>query len=192
MFSIRTPALSGLVVWSLAAAVPTGWSLAGTNPQGYDCSIDPTASYNGQPSTYLKSKGAQATNRFGTMMQSFSAAPYAGKRLRFSANLKSENVEVSGGLWMRVDDDVHLDPKTGKATPLAFDNMHDRPIKGTTIWRNYSVVLDAPERATTIYIGLLLDGSGALWINGIKLEVVGPDVPVTDKPTAPVNLGFEK
>ena len=192
--------VAALVVcaFALQAAVPAGWSLAGTKPDDYDCSIDPGAAYLGQPSTYLKSKPGIKATGFATMMQDFSAAPYAGKRVRLSANLKSEGVESWGGLWMRIDDANHPNPTNGHPSMVAFDNMHDRSVKGTTRWRNYSVVLDVPEGATGIYIGLQLDGPGALWVNGMKLEVVGPEVPVTGKPLnqsvpkGPTNLSFEK
>ena len=202
--SFESVAALAACAFGLQAAVPTGWVLAGAKPQEYDCSVDPAASYNGQPSTYLKSKEGVKTTGFGTMLQDFSAAPYVGKRIRFSANLKSEGVESWGALWMRVDDANH--PKNGHPSAVAFDNMHDgtrdRSIKGTTGWQNYSVVLDVPEGATSIYIGFLLDGAGALWLNGVKLEVVGPEVAVTGRPmnqpgsqelhSGPTNLGFEK
>ena len=184
--------------FALQAAVPTGWFLAGTNPGDYDCSIDPAATYLGQPSTYLKSKQGIKAMGFATLMQDFSAAPYAWKRVRLSANLKSEAVDSWGGLWMRIDDAHHPNPKNGYPSVLAFDNMHDRPIKGTTAWRNYAVVLNVPEGATSISIGFQLDGPGALWVNGMKLDVVGPEVPVTGKPLiqpvpqGPTNLSFEK
>src|ERR1700752_2242851 len=132
MQAVWTVALVAACSIILQAGVPTGWFLAGTRPQEYDCSIDPTASYNGQPGIYLKSREGVKTTGFGTMMQDFSAAPYAGKRIRLSANLKSEGVDRWGGLWMRIDDGNHPNPKTGHATTVAFDDMYDRPIKGTT------------------------------------------------------------
>jgi serine/threonine protein kinase/tetratricopeptide (TPR) repeat protein len=157
--------------------------LTGCMSQEYDCSLDLAARYNGQPSTYIKSKDGVKTTGFGYMSQYFSATLYIGKRIRLSANLKSESVKEWGGLWMRVDDDNH--PRNGRPSIVAFDNMHDglkdRSIKGTTGWQNYSVVLDVPESATEIYIGFLLSGPGALWANGIRVEVVGSDVSMTGR-----------
>lgn len=197
--SLRSVAALGACTFFLQAAIPTGWFFAGSKPQEYDCSIDVTAPYNGQPSTYIKSKEGVKTTGFGSMMQDFSATQYLGKRVRLSGNLKSEGVTSWGGLWMRVDDANH--PKNGYPASVGFDNMHDgltdRSIKGTTGWQNYSVVLDVPETATGIYIGFLLDGPGAIWVNGMKVEVVGPDVAVTGRAApaiheGPTNLGFEK
>lgn len=196
--NMKSAAALAVCAFALQAAVPTGWSLAGTKPGDYDCSIDPGAAHLGQPSTYLKSKPGIKATGFATIMQDFSAAPYAGKRIRLSANLKSEAVESWGGLWMRIDDANHPNPTNGHPSVVAFDNMRDRSIKGTTGWRNYSVVLNVPEGATGIYIGFQLDGPGALWVNGIKFEVVGPEVAVTGKPLSqpapqgPTNLSFEK
>jgi hypothetical protein len=198
--SLRSAAVLAACAFTLQAAVPTGWFFAGSKPQEYDCSLDPSTSYQNLPSTYIKSKPGVKTTGFGSMMQDFSAAQYAGKRLRFSAYLKSEDATSWGGLWMRVDDANHQ--RNGYPSMVAFDNMHDglqdRSVKGTTGWQNYSIVLDVPEGATGIYIGFLLEGPGALWVSGMKLEVVGTDVPVTGRPVnapshdAPTNLGFEK
>jgi hypothetical protein len=79
---------------------------------------------------------------------------------------------------------------------VAFDNMQDRPIKGTANWRKYDVVLDVPQDATGIFFGVLLSGSGTVWLSDAKFEIVGASVPATgtdqmiqrDEPT---NLNFE-
>ena len=83
-----------------------------------------------------------------------------------------------------------------EAKQLAFDNMQGRPIKGSTGWKQYDVVLDVPQDATGIFFGVLLSGSGTVRISGAKFEIVGPSVPITgapgmqQKPDEPVNLDF--
>jgi hypothetical protein len=167
-------------------AVPEGWLLAGSNPGNYETGLDPQASYHGFPSAYLKAKPS-AMEGFGTLMQEFSAGQYAGKRVRLRASVKAEEVGDWAGLWMRVD--------KGSA-PVSFDNMMDRPIKGTTTWQNYEVILDVPQEATAIAFGILLYKSGSVWLNSVKFESVGLDVPATGKapkrlPEGPTNLNFE-
>jgi hypothetical protein len=78
---------------------------------------------------------------------------------------------------------------------VAFDNMQDRAITGTTGWQRYNVVLDVPKDATGISFGILLNGTGEVWLNSTKFEVVGPEIPVTSHgdrklPDKPVNLDF--
>ena len=162
---------------------PRGWILAGSNPADYLTGVDQKSMYQARPSAYLKGKPT-ATEGFGTLMQSFSAARYAGKRVRFSAAVKSEGVNGWAGLWMRVDQ--------GSAM-VAFDNMENRPIRGTTDWQNYQVVLDVPMNATGIAFGVLLNKSGAVWLNNVKFESVGTNVPTTGVvlQEGPTNLDFE-
>ena len=100
--------------------------------------------------------------------------------------VKSEEVGDWAGLWMRVD--------RGKDT-VAFDNMHNRAIKGTGGWQRYEVVLDVPKDATGISFGILLAGGGEVWLNSTKFDVVGENVPATGPGdskvlNAPVNLEF--
>jgi len=62
--------------------------------------------------------------------------------------------------------------------------MVDRPIKGT-IGRQASQVLpDIPSDATGIFFGVLLDRSERVWMNSVKFEVVGTEVPTTGSETA--------
>ena len=62
--------MAGCVI--LAAGVPEGWMIAGSQPVKYEAGVDTTVLYEGHRSAYLKSK-AQVTGGFGTLMQSFDA-----------------------------------------------------------------------------------------------------------------------
>ena len=166
---------------------PAGWFLAGSKPVNYQTSVDKTMIQNGQPSAYLKSI-VPVTDGFGTLMQEISASDYAGKRIRFRTWVKSQDVGDWAGVWMRVDKDK---------TTVAFDNMQNRAIKGTQQWKQCEVVLDVPQGATGIFFGILLSGTGEVWMNDVSFEVVGNDVPITSQspvsptlPTHPANLKF--
>src|ERR1041385_9161860 len=137
----------------LHGSVPEGWILAGSNPENYESGVDPQAAYNDHPSIYLRSNKS-GIEGMGTLMQRFGADKYLGKRARFSAFVKAESVQEGwAGLWMRVD---------GNHAALAIDNMQDRPIKGTTDWQKYEVVLDVPSNASGIAVGILLEGNGSV------------------------------
>lgn len=167
---------------------PNGWSLAGSNPTNYRTGIDRADERGGLPSAYLASRGNG--KGFGTLMQSISAANYAGKRIRLRGWVKSTDVIEWAGLWMRVDKERET---------LAFDNMQDRAIKGAQPWNMYDVVLDVPADATSISFGVLLTGSGEVWMNDVSLEIVDMSTPATREnltprtlPDRPINLGFDK
>ncbi len=164
------------------------WFMAGSNPQDYELGIDTNVTHNSKNNGYIKAKLAEPRG-FGTMMQMFKADDYLNKRMRFSAHVKSEGIEAWAGLWMRVDG-----PEQQR--PLGFDNMQNRPIKGTTDWQKYEVVLDVPPESVNIAFGVLLTGKGQAWLSGIQFEEVGVDVPTTSHeehnefPDKPGNLDF--
>jgi len=179
----------GLAAFALAvwANAPHGWFLAGSKPAEYLVKIDREAVREGRASVCLQDRNGN-TEGFGTLMQQIRAEQYLGKRLRFGGFVKSQDVKDWAGLWMRVDQGSNI---------MAFDNMQERPIKGTSEWQQYNVVLDVPKDATGISFGILLTGSGRVWLNGAKFEVVRADVPTTGqnsmaRPAAPVNLDFSK
>jgi hypothetical protein len=173
-------------LFTTRAAAPEGWRLSGSKPAAYVTGVDSQETYNGHPSAYLKSSQPE-TDGFGTLAQQFKADQYLGKRVRFSAFVKSEGLKDWAGLWMRVD--------KGTKT-LAFDNMQDRAIKGTTGWQNYEVVLDVPQGGTGIFFGILLHSTGSVWLNTANFEVVPTSIPTTDEklvlPEGPKNLDFHK
>jgi len=163
--------------------LPEGWFMAGSHPKDYEAGVTPDA-MDGRAAAYLRAKGA--SEGFGTMMQQFKADAYRGQRLRLSALVRSEDVERWAGLWMRVDG-------TNRSS-IAFDNMQNRAITGTTDWTRHAVVLDVPEHESAkIAFGVLLNGPGKLWIADVKIEPVGADVPTTGaRPLQdhPINLDF--
>jgi RNA polymerase sigma factor (sigma-70 family) len=164
----------------------TGWNMAGSRPQNYESGIDRNVKHSGDDSAYLKSKLTERGGIFGTLMQMFNAEDYQSKRVRFSGYIKSEGVEPWAGFWMRVDD------VNGEV--LSFDNMQERPVYGTTDWQQYDVVLDVPENGFNIALGILLAGSGQLWLDALRLETVDQDVPTTEMniSSSPRNLDFKQ
>ena len=167
-------------------SAPSGWILAGSKPASYRTGVDKAILHEGQPSAYLLST-VPTTDGFGTLMQSIDAANYAGKRVRLRASVKSQDVGEWAGMWMRVD--------KGSGA-VAFDNMQNRAIKGTQPWSTYDVVLDVPEDATGISFGILLAGSGEVWVDHVTFETVGKETEVTSPnpkhalSKSPVNLNF--
>jgi AraC-like DNA-binding protein len=167
---------------------PAGWILTGTAPAEYETGLDNRIVHSGTYSAYLRSKNEKPWG-FATLMQQIKSDRYRGERLQFTAFVKSEDVRESAGLWMRID---HASGET-----LAFDNMSNRPIKGTNEWNRYRVVLDVPVKSDVIAFGTLLNGHGQIWLDELCFEIVDERVPVTEQnpieelPDEPINLNFE-
>jgi hypothetical protein len=176
-------ASTGAIAGPVDETIPESWFKNGESPAKDQClaGIDSELEDTGSPNLTLKC--TESVGGFVGIMQSFDADNYLGKRLRFSALVKSEGIENGwGGLWMRIDDH-------GRRSS-AFDNMQNRPIKGTTDWARYSVVLDVSDEASGIFFGTLMIGKGQLWIKDLKLEPVGRETPTTglQKRLEPRNL----
>ncbi|MDQ0226537.1 helix-turn-helix transcriptional regulator [Metabacillus niabensis] len=167
-----------------------GWQLSGSHPFNYKMGIDREIFHKGKASGFLKSVTVESHNEFATMMQQFKAEKFVGKRLKLSGFLKSQDVNGYCGFWMRVDDSL--------GDVLQFDNMGDRPIVGNNEWNHYSIVLDVPENSAVIAFGVLLSGSGKVWIDELKFEEVDERIPTTNLDFSgylldePTNLSFEE
>lgn len=142
-----------------------GWHASGANPDDFVMGIDSSVTHKGKGAGFIKSKKGEATG-WGTWMQSFDARPYLGKRIKFSAYVKTENVHDHAACWMRVD---------GLRDMLSFDNMTDRPIRGTSDWTQYSIVLDVPQNSIDIALGVILEGEGTAWIDDVTLTEAPPE-----------------
>jgi len=194
--------LAGLAVLASAPAVlaqpadlPAGWVRAGDHPADYEMGMDPKGGKSGKACAFIRGRAADPQG-FGTLMQMFDAGEYVGKRLRLSASVKSAGITKWAGLWMRIDGATP--PGSQMATLLGFDNMQSRPIAGTADWKTHAIVLDVPAEARGIAFGILLSGPGQAWMDDLRLEPVGTDVPVTGMPVSSgpppkkPNLTFEK
>ena len=145
------------------------WGPTGSNPDDYEMGGDPSVAHGADGGGYIRSK-VEAPKSFGSWASMSAVGAYLGKRVRLSGYVRTEGAEGWVGLWMRVD---------GANGSLTFDNMSTRPIKGTTDWKKYDVVLDVPANAVGIMYGLMVSGKGKAWFDGVTLELVGTDVPVT-------------
>ena len=166
---------------------PLGWFLAGSEPGDYDVGTETGVAHSGTRSAFIASQ--PNPRGFGTLMQEFKADTFVGSRLRLSAYIKTADVVGQAALWMRVD--------ASNGDTLAFDNMRDRCISGTTEWRRYDIVLDVSDDAELITFGILLAGAGKAWLDDVQFEPVSNDVPTTavkyaPPPLNPANLDFEQ
>lgn len=152
----------------------TGWFLAGDAPADYRIAPETDAPQGRAASASLASQ-VETPSGFGTLMQIVQAGSHRGERLRMSAWVRTEDVADWAGLWMRVDGP---DAATTHQS-LSFDNMQDRPIKGTSEWTHYAIVLDVPVAGVAIAFGILLHGKGELWLADVQFTSVGGDTPVT-------------
>ncbi len=91
---------------------------------------------------------------------------YEGSKITLSGYIKTENVtDGYAGLWMRIDPSI------------AFDNMYQQGVKGTTDWQKYEITLNMiPDETKLIVVGGMLTGKGKMWLDDLKITIDGKDI----------------
>jgi beta-lactamase regulating signal transducer with metallopeptidase domain len=134
----------------------------------FDSGIDSDMRYQGTPSPFLYSS-ANLPRIYGVVTQWIDATPYRGKRICFSAYIKTQGVKEYAGPMFGLVGGEH------ERTYL----MQNQPIKGDTDWKRYSFVTDIDTDVKQFVLGMNLQGKGKVWMNHLALEEVGKDVPVS-------------
>jgi hypothetical protein len=183
-----------------------GWSL-GYDTKNYEIGIDKSVKKTGLASGYIKSQ--ILPEQIGALRQFIKADNYIGKRVKFSAYVKTEiqstvsRAEVYMNLWgIR---NLIVGGLTN-FSHIAKDNwsekITDLPTKKSGDWYKYSVVMDIPEDCRLIEIGMTMHCKGQFWIDGASFEETEQSEAVnntprhelimnTDFPVQPVNIDFE-
>lgn len=121
--------------------------------------VDSSIVHEGKYSVNIQYTGGKSTFRAWALNI---PAIYEGKKIKLSGYIRTENVhEGYAGLWMRIDPSV------------AFDNMNDRGIRGTTDWTQYEIELDLKPSADNIVVGGILVGKGKMWLDNLELSIDG-------------------
>lgn len=185
---------------AITSRLPSAWFSSGYSPQLYEMGVDRSVFHGGKASGFIASKATAQSGDWATLMQRIKADAYRGRRVRLSSFIKTDSVGEGAHFWLRVD---------AVGGIRAFDAMEKTPIRGTTDWRKYELVLDVPDDSISISYGLLLMGPlGKAWLDDLNLDVVTGQVPITGLsetalreqsragtwitiPNSPSNPGFE-
>ena len=144
-----------------AAGSPTGWM---ASPAGTIFSDDKMV-HGGKWAARLE-RTANSAGGFSSLHRAI-AMNFAGKTVELHGFLRLEQVEGFTGLWMRED---------GEGETVAFDNMQRTQLKGTADWKEYSIQLPVNAEGGQLFFGVLLAGTGKVWVDDLQLLVDGKPV----------------
>lgn len=151
---------------------------------GKDFALDQDEPFEGENSGRVDSRNSDLTQApFTVLRQSVDPTPLLGKRIRFTARVRTSDRGNNSAimLWLRVD------RPSGKRG--AFDNMQDRPITCDE-WEEFEIVVDVADDAKDIFLGMIVGGSAQAWIDDASLEVIDNDVPTTGMSTRTIESPF--
>jgi len=162
---------------------PVKWFATGEqNFELCDAGVDAKMFASGQPNLSIACKVPVRV----FLRQAPVGPPYWGKRVRFSGWIKTENV-VPRSEALPVG--ASVSSAQGAALYIAATDtrgpVHNAVVTGTTPWTYRELVIDiapgtnAPGDAKFIPMGLVLNGTGQVWVRDLKFEEVPRDTPLT-------------
>jgi hypothetical protein len=176
--SLATVVFAACAVSATAhAELPAQWESGGYHHEGFEVTTDAQEPLQGKSTLRIRSTPAISAEGEANAATGFFAERYRGKRVRLTASLKTADVAKWCGLWLSVEGPA--DKPGQKPVRLRFDNMRNRPVKGTTGWTRYEIVVDVPAEASAIELGFFLVGPGTVWMGAPSFEEVSLEVPVT-------------
>jgi len=146
-----------------------GWQLTAPITDNFEASRDTNVTFRGKPSARLKSDVFRAD--LASLVQTIDAAQYRGKRIRYSTYAKTKSVEGWTGAWIRIDS-IHNEFR-------AYEDTHNVELQGNHDWAALTLVLDVPDDALSIELGLSQEGSGTSWFGPVSVETVENNVRTT-------------
>ncbi len=148
-----------------------------STPAGHiKCLVEPTSTgsadyLNSLPSAFAPGLAAA---RYITYFVNQDSSLF-GKRIRITGWMKTSDVRNWAGVDMVV---ANLG-----GWFFAADLMMDRPIHGTTGWRQVEFVTDVPKEPCVICLAPTLYGTGEMWCDDFQIDVVPSNTPTTDDRT---------
>src|ERR1043165_2465782 len=133
--------------------VPPGWFVSSP---GYSARLTEEEQSPGKRAVQLE-YNEEKSSPGGNLMQTFDAAAYRNKQVRFRAAVRVAGAGAAdqAALWLRVD--------RQPGVISFFDNMGNRPIRNRD-WRYFEIIASIDYDAQKINIGMILQRMGKAWI----------------------------
>lgn len=147
--------------------VPKDWLLRGAGPQNYDVRSERNEVLAGQASVLMAAKDKDiARTQSASLMQTASAAPWIGKRIEFSVNVKAGRLQ-EWDVWVRAIDAGNV--------VIAYDESQVAASK--IEWRKGAATIDVPWSAAEIAYGIKVYGPSRLYVDDTHLTVLDKSLP---------------
>ena len=141
-----------------------GWSIEGRAGGAYIAEADGQITREGHPT--IRFHPTQDTGgAYGTFMTTLDARALRGRRARATLWVRTQGVTARGDVWIRAQ---------------AAESPADGPGLATSITRlapnaeftRYQLMVDVPDDAASVQLGLGLGGPGMLWMDGVTVEAI--------------------
>lgn len=147
---------------------PEKWlAMGGTGFELCDSGVDAQLLSSGQRNLTI----ACSISSNVALRQSFVAQPWWGKRVRFSAWIRTRDVEPLPEAGSQGGAGLYMSASGAQGAAVN--------VTGTTDWQYRELVMQIPRNTQWLPLGLMLVGRGQVWARDFKFEEVPADTPVT-------------
>jgi hypothetical protein len=153
---------------------PSTWVKTGERPELYTWSTDPNVLDHGRPTMRFEraARPESTGDAWAATVASVSGHGFVGRRIRFTANVRTDGATDGANVWLRLDHE-------GQRTLCNLQSPTDLRLKGTHDFTPLTCVLDVPSGTSNIAFGLGLAGPGRAWIGPATIDEVGRSVAET-------------
>jgi erythromycin esterase len=130
----------------------------------FDWGFDEAVRVSGRQSLKIQVAPNAVPFPYGSVVRNMPASEVAGKRVRLSGFLRTEDVGDYASIWF-----ASLNAGGG----FSYVDLSGQAIRGTTPWTRYSMEIDIPASAQNIIFGPEVSGGGTAWFDGLELEIDG-------------------
>jgi hypothetical protein len=166
---------------------PPSWSYSGSTAD-YVATTDESVAHAGRGSGSIRSIAPHVDGAV-ELAQDIAPGgllwPYARRRVRLSAFVRTEGVTDGAFLWIRCDSSA---TSAGRNT-RSWEKRSDT-VTGTHGWEPIDVTVLLPSDLRRLTFGAALTGGGTIWIDDVAFVALRVDG-VSSELSAPTNLDFE-
>jgi len=173
--------LASLTIWAFAAGqllknpgfelvkkgLPDQWMWVGWFNPEVKFARDTAVKHSGAASASITiTKMTDRLKKFGppNFAQGIDGKLVAGKKIKMTGYIKTQNVKGVAPIGVQC---------WGKGIIIKFGTTQfKQPVSGTTGWKKVTVVLDVPKNTEKVRVLCMLIGTGKVWFDDVKLEVV--------------------
>jgi len=153
---------------SQQAVGESGWELSGGASEFYAVHRDGE----GDRASWLLEPVSDTYGKYATWMRHVDASDFRAKRVRITATTRTQGATRRVDFWAR----AQAVDSPGDGHWLGGDSKHLPP---DSAWQVDAIVMDVPTETKWLEYGVGVAGPGKVWLQSAKLELVGPDVPLT-------------
>jgi erythromycin esterase len=153
--------------------VPTGWQTGVHRSSAHTIAVSQECSPRGGRTVCVSRQAPWGWGwGDGRMTQRISAQAFRGKRLRFSAAVRTTATEAGAGALLY----VRFLPKPNSEAELFQPSLATVPSSVAPMqspqWATIAVEADVPEAAEEFVIGLVITGNGVAWFGDLELSTI--------------------